>query len=95
VNITPPDSQANAAATFIPATDEGTGPPAISIAGALVFAYVENGILRVSIDLDEAGDPAGPFALYGNGPADRDCIPVHITCQGTDVFRAGPEQAEY
>jgi hypothetical protein len=90
------DRAANAAATFDPGSDparreDGSHDlyPNITIDGAMVFAYAENGVLTVSVDLDEALSAESPvWTAYG--PA-RDQIPLRITVQGIDVFRAEPD----
>jgi hypothetical protein len=43
--------------------------------GALVFVYMKDGILRVSVDLDEAQMPDG-----------SDTVPMRIDVQGNTVF---------
>jgi hypothetical protein len=78
------DRDFNEAAEFLP---YGPGPdadggaeelPAIRIGGALVFAYLKGGVLRVSVDLDEA-EP-----LTGDG----ECVPLKICVQDSVVFEA-------
>jgi hypothetical protein len=83
------DHAANQTAGFLPVTGRDPASlPAIRIAGALVFAYVADGILRVSVDLDEAGpenEDARALDHYGDG-----LVPVLITVQGSPVYRARP-----
>jgi hypothetical protein len=70
----------NERVSFLPAANEDE-KPCMQVAGALVFAYVRDGALVVSVDLDTA-EP-GTFAMYGDN-----CVPVHVTVQGTTVFEA-------
>jgi hypothetical protein len=83
------DQAANLAATFHPASLEPDGEtwalPCIEIGGVQVYAYLRDGILVVSVDLDEAGTGQGsPFALPALDPYG---IPVVITVTGAG---AGP-----
>jgi hypothetical protein len=48
--------------------------PAVQVAGAMVFVYVKDGKLCVSVDLDEAG-------AFSPDP-----VPLEIAVQGTTVF---------
>jgi hypothetical protein len=87
------DRAVNAAAVFHPFAvhDDGTQAlPAVEVAGVLVFAYVQDGQLRVSVDLDTAAGPGGPFTVV---PGREDEVPMTITVQGTPVFSAGPRSA--
>jgi hypothetical protein len=94
------DRAANDAATFDPGSDPARREdgdhdlyPNITIDGAMVFAYAEGGVLTVSVDLDDALAGESPvWAAYG--PA-GDQIPLRITVQGTDVFRAEPDAAPH
>jgi hypothetical protein len=70
----------NRRVSFLPAASEDE-KPCMQVAGALVFAYVRDGALVVSVDLDTA-EP-GTFAMYGDS-----CVPVQVTVQGTTVFEA-------
>jgi hypothetical protein len=87
------DLAANEAATFDPGSDPARREdgnhdlyPNITIGGAMVFAYAEGGVLTVSVDLDDALAGESPvWAAYGRA---GDQVPVRITVQGTDVFRA-------
>lgn len=84
------DRAVNEAAVFHPFAVHGDGTqalPAVEVAGVLVFAYVEGGRLRVSVDLDTADQPGGPFTAV---PGREDEVPMVITVQGTPVFSAGP-----
>ncbi|GAA3751370.1 hypothetical protein [Micromonospora maritima] len=56
------------------------GHPAIEVAGVLVFLYIKDGKVQVSVDLDTAI----PEVTFG---PDRD-VPLHITVQGQTVFDA-------
>jgi hypothetical protein len=58
------------------------------VGGATIFAYACDGVLCVSVDLDgvEACNPV--WAMYG--PPDDRLVPVRISVQETEVFRAGP-----
>ncbi|MEV7177854.1 hypothetical protein [Kitasatospora sp. NPDC093679] len=69
-------------ARFLPYRRDRPGTlPALSVAGALVFTYVDaDGHLCVSIDLDTA-HPA-----LVEGPRTRATVPLRITVQGTTVF---------
>jgi hypothetical protein len=74
--VNPRDAATNRAAVFHPMrTDDER--PAIEVAGAFVFAYIRNGVLRVSIDLDTADTLA-------HGPAQL--VPVTVTVQGQVVY---------
>jgi hypothetical protein len=93
---TPADRAANAAAAYDPGADparlddgDHSLYPSITISGARIYAYAEDGVLTVSVDLDDAltGKPPA-WAAYG--PADR-LVPVRITVQGHEVFSATPE----
>ncbi|TDC02658.1 hypothetical protein E1091_00205 [Micromonospora fluostatini] len=72
---------ANKAAHFWPQGDhavDGTRP-AIEVAGAMVFAYVEGGELWVSVDLDETDSRL---------TREDNTVPLRVTVQGTQVFVA-------
>lgn len=74
---------ANESAEFLPAGNIGTDQeklPAVKVAGCLVFAYVEDGQLRVSVDLDDAGE------FWQSDQSD--CVPMTIRVQGDTVFAA-------
>lgn len=73
----------NEAAEFLPqaTADE---KPAMRVGGALVFAYVENGRLVVSVDVDEA--EAGTFAMYGY---DNSLVPVQVNVGSGTVYESG------
>lgn len=70
------DDKLNRAARFLPmeAEDE-LSLPCIEVAGVLVFLYVKDGVVRVSVDLDtaELADSKG-------------LVPLEVTVQGTTVF---------
>lgn len=92
------DRAANKAAAFDPGADparleEGDHAlyPNITISGAKVFAYAHEGELVVSVDLDDAlsGEPQ-VWAAYG--PKGDRLVPVRITVQETEVYRATPDQ---
>jgi hypothetical protein len=74
----------NERVSFLPAMKEDE-KPCMQVAGALVFAYVRNGALVVSVDLETA--ETGTFAMYGSA---GDCVPLHVTVQGETVFEARP-----
>lgn len=77
------EREVNENVSFLPAINEDE-KPCMQVAGALVFAYVRDGALVVSVDLETAA--SGTFAMYG---PDGDCVPVEIHV-GTDlVFKAG------
>jgi hypothetical protein len=77
------ERQLNLAATFLPAvTDpEAMTLPAVEIAGILVFAYVKDGVLRVSVDLDTAGE-----SDFWCDP--ETAVPMQLTVQGHTVYEA-------
>lgn len=62
--------------------------PAIKVAGCVVFAYVLDGQLRVSVNLDEAREYPWPVT-YGTGKVS---VPMRITVQGETVFAEGEAQ---
>lgn len=83
------EDEANHAAKLHPITRED-GLPAIEVAGVLVFTYVKDGRLRVSVDLDTPapqlmGDPDG----HGGG-----LVPITVTIQGHTVFTTDAEGHE-
>jgi hypothetical protein len=90
------DLAANAAAAFDPGADPARRAdgdhslyPAVVIGGAMVFAYAEGGVLTVSVDLDDALSGESPvWAAYGC--AGGRLVPVRVSIQGTEVFRAVP-----
>lgn len=91
------DRAANAAAAFDPGTDparleEGDHSlyPNITIGGAKVFAYAREGELTVSVDLDDAL-PGEPRVWAAYGPEGDRLVPVRITVQETEVYRAAPD----
>jgi hypothetical protein len=75
--------QVNERVSFLPMTNEDE-KPCMQVAGALVFAYVQDGALVVSVDLDTV-EP-GAFAVYG---PDGDCVPVQVYVGSDRVFDAG------
>jgi hypothetical protein len=87
------DSAANAAVTFLPgiapeAADAAGGPeslPAVRIGDVLVFVYAKDGVLRVSVDLDDSNPEKSPFYRYG---VREDLVPMRICVQGETVFEA-------
>ena len=57
----------------------------------MVFAYAEEGVLTVSVDVDGALSGESPaWAAYG---PDGQLVPVRATVQGTEVFRVVPGEA--
>jgi hypothetical protein len=76
----------------MPITSAG-GLPAIRVADVLVFAYVKDGLLRVSVDLDEAAD-SWPTADSGGVPM-RICVQGHVVFEADEQGHetAGPGQA--
>ncbi|MFD9686758.1 hypothetical protein ACFWXO_13485 [Kitasatospora sp. NPDC059088] len=77
-------------ARFWPAHRDEEGKlcwPALEVAGALVFVYVDGNTLRVSVDLDT------PHRGIVERPNTRSTIPLHITVQGTTVFYAPSERS--
>lgn len=89
------DDRANAAAKFHPAGLDSDGEtrtyPCIEVGGAQVYAYVEDGVLRVSVDLETADGQV--FDLYANDAA-GDNVPVvaSVGAWGDPVFTALPGQ---
>lgn len=78
---------ANQAATYHPMTDADT-KPCIEIAGAQVYAYVEDGYLRVSVDLDTVEswllrDDSGELL-----------VPIRIAVGAEDVWATSPAGTE-
>lgn len=71
----------NQAARFLPQAGEDSRP-CIEVGGAVVFAYVRDGVLVVSVDVDTAS--AAVFDVYG---ADR-CVPVRVNVGDSVVFEA-------
>lgn len=57
--------------------------PAVEVAGVLVFAYVKDGYLRVSIDLDTV-DPK----LHDNA---KRLVPIMVKCQEDTIWATGPD----
>jgi hypothetical protein len=80
------DVPVNAAAEYLPARwdDDTWCPPAVRIGDVLVFAYLRQGILQVSVDLDDVDPATSPFAVYG---AQR-CVPMRLEVHGQTVFSA-------
>ncbi|MEV7776301.1 hypothetical protein [Kitasatospora sp. NPDC086791] len=77
-------------ARFWPAYREEEGKlswPALEVAGALVFVYVDGNTLRVSVDLDTA------HRGIVERPSTSSTVPLHITVQGTTVFYAPSERS--
>jgi hypothetical protein len=83
--MTEKERAANLAAEFMPMNpDPETGSlPAVKVAGCLVFAYVKDGLLRVSVDLDDASE-------YWPG----ECTPMRLSVQGNPVFEADEDGNE-
>ena len=55
---------------------------ALEVDGCFVFVYVKDGMLQVSVDLDDAG------AHLRHGP--EELVPLHIAVQGSTVYHADP-----
>lgn len=53
----------------------------VGIGGAVVFTYVKDGVLHVSLHLEDVEEPL-------RGPTDEDCVPIEINVGGTVVFAA-------
>jgi hypothetical protein len=66
------------------------GLPAVEVAGVLVFAYVRDGKLIVSVDLDTP-DPQLMPSRDANGDG---LVPMEITIQGKPVFTTDAEGHE-
>jgi hypothetical protein len=80
---TPAERAVNLAAEFLPArAEESMSLPAVRIGSVLVFAYIKDGLLRVSVDLDDADD------MEVNGE-----VPMRICVGGDTVFKTGPAEA--
>ncbi len=81
------------AARFWPAhRDDPDGQlswPALEVAGAIVFVYVDGNTLRVSVDLDT------PHRGIVERPGTRSTVPLHITVQGTTVFYEPSERSQH
>jgi len=76
--------QINESADFYP-QKEGYTRPGIEVAGAFVFAYVdEAGVLRVSVDLGDASPDVFPC----------DCVPLQVTVGSTVVYQAGRDGSD-
>ena len=74
----------NERAVFHPQLEEYTSP-AIEVAGAFVFAYVdETGVLRVSVHLEDASPYVFPC----------DCVPLQVTVGSTVVYQAGRDGSD-
>jgi hypothetical protein len=63
--------------------------PAVRIGDVTVFVYSDDGVVCVTVDLDETSDDS-PFAIFPTPGLDVAC-PVEICVGGTVVFRSGPE----
>ena len=70
----------NEAAVFLPMTNEDE-KPCIEVAGAQVYAYVQDGTLVVSVHLDTADKAV--FSTYG---PDDDLVPVEVTVGADTVY---------
>jgi hypothetical protein len=95
-NQTPADQTANAAAVFDPGgnparleTGDHSLYPNITIGGAIVSVYAKDGVLHVSVDLDDALPAESPVWAAYEQDDDR-LVPVRITVQGTEVFGEFP-----
>lgn len=97
----PSDHKANAAALFLRGDtvrqaarkhEEGDSLalPALYVDGATVFVYAADGILCVSVDLDDLDTNDSPFDVYGG-----DCVPMRLCVGDTVVYRAGPDGEQY
>ena len=76
--------QINESAVFHPQLDEYTSP-AIEVAGAFVFAYVdEAGVLRVRVHLEDASPDVFPC----------DWVPLQVTVGSTVVYQAGRDGSD-
>ena len=83
--------KANRDAKFHPfaVEDDGTRAlPCIEIGGAQVYAYVEDGVLRVSVDLDTADGEV--FGLYEDSR-----VPVAVSMGDDTVFADMPSTASW
>jgi len=76
--MTEKDKAANAAAKFLaydPQDGETEALPCIEVGGVQVYAYVEDGVLRISANLEEADETV--FDLYEDEGA-GDNVPVIV-----------------
>lgn len=82
------DLDATMAASFLPMTDRyGPALPCVVIEGVQVYVYVKDGRLRVSVDLDTAGE--------GSLVASEDeCVPMRIDVGVDTVFEADKQGQE-
>lgn len=72
---------ANEGAEFYPAGEHGR-LPAVKVAGCMVFVYVLDGQLRVSVDLDDAQEYSWPREWVSSDVR----VPMRINVQGDTVF---------
>ena len=78
------EAYVNRSAVFLPATGEH-GLPALMVKGVLVFAYVRDGVIRVSVDLDDselsAAALAATVAASGSPPNNASAEPSPPTAK--------------
>jgi hypothetical protein len=78
----------NEAAVFLPMTTDDE-KPCIEVAGAQVYAYVQDGTLVVSVHLDTADKAV--FATYG---PDDGLVPVEVTVGADTVYASAAYAAD-
>lgn len=76
------DDEVNEGAAFLPKTNDDE-LPAIQVAGVTVFLYRKDGVMRVSVDLDDAGETTPTV-----DPDGERRVPIQITVQGQTVWEA-------
>lgn len=84
--MTDTERGANAAAEFFPAVDEADNNgayahPCMQVSGAQVYAYVQDGTLVVSVDLDTVSFPLHVLA--------DNTVPVQVKVSGVTVYYEG------
>lgn len=88
--MTEKDRAANAAARFLPYDPQDEALPCIEIGGVQVYAYVLDGVLRISAHLEEADEDV--FSLYADeGAGDNVPVVVHVGAWDEPVFSALPQ----
>lgn len=92
------DDRANAAAKFFPAGLDSDGEtralPCIEVGGVQVYAYADEGVLRISAHFDEADPQVFDFySTYAGTEPTK--VPVTVDMDGiSPVFAALPDGRE-
>jgi hypothetical protein len=86
--LVPTDDDVNGAALswgteLQPSDGSGLGLPCIQVAGVTVWLYRKDGVMRVSVDFDDA-DETTPMT----GPEGEGRVPIQITVSGETVWEA-------